>query len=345
MQLDKLGPAAAAAEEQKQQPPHAGDKQDPTADKLVIWNCHSNHFADRGLLSCDVELVRGGKVVWSQWAIPTDWYADREVATTIPLPKITFETVRIKSASTMALGPALCEVEVFRGPTNIARDQLVRTSSTHPNSPPPSTLTDGIKDSSQLDHGYWVAWDHDRAWIEVQVAQLKAPTSGVTIAKAVYGLGARQADVTEQLQKSVADGRYVVIQADARAFGDPAPFVPKRLVVSGSLGAKAFEFDLGENDIEPLPNFPAEGAKTAGASNRFVVLAAKYGAGSSWTDLTESVAKGVEDPKATFDPSVFTRDLPDPWFGTDKHVLVWFDHQGRRYVRIYGPADKRPLLP
>jgi hypothetical protein len=353
LELTRAGaPAAGSGKSRPEKPkPKGRDSQSGkagggvTADKLVIWNINSNRSKDRGMLTCNIELRKGGSVVWSKQRIDLAWGSEPEPATTIPLPKVPFDTLRVESTKFHERGAALSEVEIFRGRNNIALGKPATASASYDARFPASTVVDGIRDSSQLNVGYWVAPDNQNAWIEVQVAQPNVERNDVTITKAVYGLGPKQVDVTELLQKAVSGGGYVAIQADLRVFVDPAPYSPKRLVVSGTVGTNPFSFDLDENQVGPLPDFPAKGTKVTGASNRFAIVAAKYGAGSTWTDITAAVAKEVGDPKAPFDPNVFTRDLPDPWSGVEKHVVVWFDHRGLRYVRTFGPSESRPLLP
>ncbi len=141
------------------------------ADKLVLWNCHDNHWQDRGTLSCNVELRKAGKVVWSKPAIALAWSKDAEPATTIPLPKIGFDALRVETVTYQGKSPGLCELEVFQGRTNLARGKPVTASGSHNPGVLATTVVDGVRDSSQIQVGYWVAPDQQNAWIEVQVAQ------------------------------------------------------------------------------------------------------------------------------------------------------------------------------
>jgi hypothetical protein len=145
---------------------HAG----VAADKLLVWNCNNHQWKDRGMLSCNVELRLAGEVVWSQSGIPLDWSPDEETATSIGLPKIKFDAVRLETGSFFMLGSGLCEIEVLRGTTNLARGKPAIASGTHRDAPPPTALTDGVKDSSAKMSGYWLGPDQQRAWVEVQVA-------------------------------------------------------------------------------------------------------------------------------------------------------------------------------
>ena len=78
-----------------------------TADRLVVYNCNNHGAANFGMLSCNVELRKAGQVVWSKAAIPLAWNKDSEPSTTIPLPNVPFDAVRIESATSHDLGPAI----------------------------------------------------------------------------------------------------------------------------------------------------------------------------------------------------------------------------------------------
>ncbi len=118
-----------AADDRPETPGHDQSGQDRsdsqgrtvTADTLVLWNSHNNDWNDRGMRSCNVELRQVGQVVWSQKGVPLDWKNDEDPATTIALPKIPFDALRVETVSFQGLGSSLSEIEVFRGKTNLAR--------------------------------------------------------------------------------------------------------------------------------------------------------------------------------------------------------------------------------
>jgi hypothetical protein len=135
-----------------------------------VWNCNNFQTKDRGTLSCNVELRRAGKIVWSKKAIPLAWSKDEEPATTIPLPRIAFDALRVEAGEVHGLGPALSEVEIFRGDDNLARGKTVTASAVYDARFPAAAIVDGIKNSQQFAAGYWVAPDNQHGWVEVQVA-------------------------------------------------------------------------------------------------------------------------------------------------------------------------------
>ncbi len=159
---DKLPPKTSAS-----QPSKAGSP--VTADTSCgITNNHGYH--SHGMLSCNVELRKSGQIVWSKKAVPVAWSKDEEPATTIPLPKIAFDSLRVETATYQMWGTALCEVEILQGRENLARGKPVKVSGSWDARYPATALIDGIKNSSQEGVGYWVAPDRELGWVEVQVA-------------------------------------------------------------------------------------------------------------------------------------------------------------------------------
>ena len=136
----------------------------------MLWNCNNHGLNDRGMLSCDVELRSGGKVVYSLPNVATAWVKNEEPATTIRLPKVAFDTLRIQTAAYQSMGPALCEIEVFQGDTNLARAKPAIASDSHHSGLPAAGVVDGVKNSAEDHRGYWAANNHQAAWVEVQVA-------------------------------------------------------------------------------------------------------------------------------------------------------------------------------
>jgi hypothetical protein len=145
------------------------------ADKLVLWNCNNHGHHSHGMLTCNVELRKAGQIVWSEKAVPVTWSKDEEPATTIPLPKIAFDTLRVETATYQMWGTALCEVEVFQGGENLARGKPIQVSGSWDARYPATALIDGIKNSSQEGVGYWVAPDRELGWVEVQLGAPSKP--------------------------------------------------------------------------------------------------------------------------------------------------------------------------
>ncbi len=147
-----------------------------TADRLVLWSCHNNVGKNMGMLSCNVELRKAGKVVWTKQAIPLEWSPDKELATTVPLPRIAFDQLRVVTAKYHDQGSALCEIEILDGETNLARGKPVSASGSWDRHSP-LALVDGVRDSSHLQVGYWAGRLHEPAWVEVQFPRRRPPTA------------------------------------------------------------------------------------------------------------------------------------------------------------------------
>ena len=174
-----------------------------TADKLVVWNCNNHGAANFGMLSCNVELRKAGQVVWSKAAIPLAWKKDGEPETTIPLPKSLSTRDELNRPRLMSWGSALCEVEILRGHNNLARGKTVTASGSYSRDFLPATVVDGIKNSSQDRTGFWVAPEHQLAWVEVQVA----PSTGRLYLSDLPALDAQVHHLTSLTQQNPVNGK------------------------------------------------------------------------------------------------------------------------------------------
>jgi len=141
------------------------------ANKVVIWNAHNARWKDRGATKCNLLLKRAGQVVWHKEDITLAWSAGRDPATTIQLPNMQFDAVRVeitdvhnkKNANTAALS----EIEVYVGDKNIALGKPVTVSGNLPKAGAgPDALVDGINQSDELRHGFWCA-DSLPCWAEI----------------------------------------------------------------------------------------------------------------------------------------------------------------------------------
>jgi hypothetical protein len=100
------------------------------------------------------------------------------------------------------------------------------------------------------------------------------------------------------------------------------------------LDKRLFTVRVAEGQASVIPPVPPEGVKVRGASQEFRILAARWGVGLTWTDVTDRMIQCIDGPNKTVSLRPLLRDLPDPWFGKHKRLAVWFDHQGVRYVRL-----------
>ena len=177
-------------------------------------------------------------------------------------------------------------------------------------------------------------------------AKPPAANNEVTVVRAVYGVPdkpSKQIDVTSILRDALAKDRFSPIQADHRA-GDPALGERKRLRVWYRYANILLPLDLSQSDVAVLPPFPPNRQSRRIPSKTFAIVAARYGAGLTWIDVTKGVASAVADPRKPFLCTNFGATI-DPWPGVRKHVAIWFDYDGDRYVRAFLQGETHSLLP
>jgi hypothetical protein len=163
----------------------------------------------------------------------------------------------------------------------------------------------------------------------------------VVITRAVYGAGGQVVDVTEKVRAALAADPFAPLQADDRSFGDPASGTQKELVITYAVAGKPQTVRLNQQTPVHLPELPAAGLATKDASQEFRILAARYGAGLTWIDITEAVRGTVTRTDVAYQWSFHDSD---PWFGVAKRSSVWFDYQGKRYHRFFTDGEKQALL-
>lgn len=173
--------------------------------------------------------------------------------------------------------------------------------------------------------------------------QPAAPTATpAEITHASYGVGGSVVDVTSLVRDLYAADPFQPLQPDDRAFGDPAQGQQKQLVVDYRVGRRAEQATIAQGKLAALPPLPDAGLAMSDAAAKFTIVAARYGAGNTWVDVTDEVAARVRFPTDSikWDFAEF-----DPWFGVKKHFCVWFDYRGKRYFRAFPHDDTGPLLP
>jgi hypothetical protein len=167
----------------------------------------------------------------------------------------------------------------------------------------------------------------------------------VIFLRATYGTPKRHANVTAKLvHAKVTKDRYVPLQVDSRAFGDPVPNVQKTLEVAYRIGSESATIRLAEGELSIIPPVPTGGVKIPEASDTFRVVAARWGAGLTWIDVTEKAVEKILNPTTKSLLIDVARDKPDPWKGVRKHLVVWFDYHGIRYVRIISDDHRAASL-
>ena len=110
------------------------------------------------------------------------------------------------------------------------------------------------------------------------------------------------------------------------------------------MGKTLFEQFLREGNVETIPPVPKEGLSVPEATEQFRVVAARYGAGVTWIDVTANVARLVSDPQKPFNFNA-SAVADDERRKTCHALVVWFDYQHLRYVRVFEHSHKCVLLP
>jgi len=164
----------------------------------------------------------------------------------------------------------------------------------------------------------------------------------VKIVSAKYGAGNSQVDVTEKIRAAFAKDPYAPVQADDRAMGDPAHGQKKVLEVSYEIDGKLTTIPLGQEFHSTIPPLPPGGVPAEGGSQDFRIVAARYGAGLTWFDATEEARQMVIAPGQVVTWQAFTWN--DPWSGVRKQTTIWFEHQGKRFVRVFNIGDRAALV-
>lgn len=138
------------------------------ADRVVIWNQHSENHRDRGSRECNLSLLREGKEVWRQDQIALPWSPDRDENISIDIPKLRFDRVRVEVTKWKQLSGGLAEIEVYRGDRNLALGCPATACAQLGWDYPPDKLTDGIT-TSHL-HGVWLLPDRMPGWAEIDLS-------------------------------------------------------------------------------------------------------------------------------------------------------------------------------
>jgi hypothetical protein len=136
--------------------------------RAIIWNTHNSKFNDRGAVSGNVILFLSGMPVWRKDAVRFEWVPSRDCETTVPLPSLVFDAIRIEITATRENGGGLTEVEVIRDGNNIALNAPVTASGSYPGFPG-ECITDGIKSSAEHKKGYWLLPNASLGWAVIDL--------------------------------------------------------------------------------------------------------------------------------------------------------------------------------
>jgi hypothetical protein len=166
----------------------------------------------------------------------------------------------------------------------------------------------------------------------------------VTIIRADYGNGDRTVSIAKAVQAALDADPFAPIDAGNSWGGDPCGGAHKTLALSYRIGETTSTVEVSENEICFVPPIAKEGVALAGASVRFKIIAARYGADNRWVDATEAIRAEVTDPSEP----VIVRNMAggkDLLNGKVKKLVIYFEIGGRRYVQITPEKSAMTLVP
>ncbi len=178
-----------------------------------------------------------------------------------------------------------------------------------------------------------------RSRIEKRLGQMADPgdapvtrsTHKITITKARFMANGKPFDIAGELQDAYDKNPGTPIRCDdypvpGKAFLGQM----KALFIEGTLDGKPFKESIEDGEVFVLPKIPAAGLASPKASQRFMIIEAYLGKGTTWTDVTEIIRAKVTDP---------TQQVPqeitglDPYPGTIQVLALIFEIRGKRYLK------------
>ena len=175
-------------------------------------------------------------------------------------------------------------------------------------------------------------------------------TSDLKIISAVFGGHHGEADVTALVAQKVQPGADVLFASPKWLGVDPAPYWKKNIEITYEFRGHAETYSAPEGgaisyDIL-VANAGAAPATTAAAtSDEPKIIAAYFGTGPSFADVTARVAELIKTPSAEFQAT--PADLQaDPSVGLIKEFMIVYEYAGQRrtFTTSEGGAFSRDLL-
>jgi hypothetical protein len=154
-------PAAGAVQE-------LGNLARPLPGKIVIWNQNNKGKADRGTKKVRVILLADGKETWRLNGVVLAWDKKKNVKTTLDVPAVRADTLRIEVTEAVNDRGGLAEIEYLIDGKNIAEGRPVTASGVWDNNKDydPSMVTDGNTNT------FWLLPDKGKdGWIQIKLTQ------------------------------------------------------------------------------------------------------------------------------------------------------------------------------
>ena len=166
--------------------------------------------------------------------------------------------------------------------------------------------------------------------------------SPVIVKKATYGGPTKRIDVTKYFEAQVAQHPFAALHADDRFFGDPEPGVEKTLEVEWEFEGKTQTETAVATEVISAPAVPNTGIAYKEAGQEFKIVAMYLGGGLNWIDLTATGQRIITSPTQAIKWSLTNEN---PWNRSKNFYTIWFDYQGKRFVRSFHEGDTKALLP
>ncbi len=138
-------------------------------DRIVIWNTYHGEAADRGTTKFNLVLLKHDKEVWSRKGLRLPWKLGEDTKTSLTLPSLDADAVRIEVTDWVHAGGGLSEVQFFRNGKNIFEKVDVKASAAHGPRFSGNFVVDGITTSKVRQQGYWLLPDKTPGWIEIPI--------------------------------------------------------------------------------------------------------------------------------------------------------------------------------
>jgi hypothetical protein len=164
------------------------------------------------------------------------------------------------------------------------------------------------------------------------------------VIKADYGTEQKRIDVTQKVKDSLASGEFPIVSAGNHLAGDPAPNEKKWLNFDYQFGhGKVQSVRLSEGDTFIDPRL-VKGIRIRGASKELEVRTARYGSGTRWGNVTDKAKTIIRDPYTSFRAHHDSFAISDPAPFEPKFLIVCFDFDGSRYLRVIPEGSTASLL-
>jgi hypothetical protein len=142
--------------------------------RVVLYNTHNSYWRNCGTRLCNVVLFRGANIVWQQKNVTVEWDSRGTPATTIPVPSVGADRLRIEVIAWHQAASGFSEVEVYAGSRNLVEGAEATWSAPHrpENDPSPKTmaLTDSILESDEKPHsGYSLGPMGKSCWVDIPI--------------------------------------------------------------------------------------------------------------------------------------------------------------------------------